>query len=253
MPAWQLDADLCQLTDPPGPCRVIVRVDGLVFDSYVDVSKMRYEIGSEKYIRFQDALAIQTNGDVKKLENLMHAIVDLLHCSYSPDTAKRIWFELTNSRTGKNMFALKTPFLIRLAPSGFDSSRIHESSLIKCDRKCLLSCGVPSERDLDTHVGLYSSYIVMVFSSDESGIPRHKQELWPDISQDLCQLLSPPQKIYVSILFTEINFVSFTSKDEIRSMWYKPTPRVKMADSVQRWWAGVHSYMQELLNAPSID
>ena len=243
---WELKQDLAELSDPPVPCHVKIRMSNLQFKSFADVNELcEYQAESNRHIINVFRGDVRSHEDLRSLAQSMDNIARFSHCrstdssssSNNNKLADRLWYDLIQSRKGKNMFFMQMPFLVRMVTLGYDVSQTPTDSIMRLEKNVeeegsfATFYKIPADHNTDSRIGLFSSCLNMIVSNDRSRIPLLHEELWPDISPSLSGMMmsSPPpllsssssssNGINVWVYFSNVKYVSCTTEQEIYSMY----------------------------------
>ena len=121
--AWELTQELIELTDPTVvPCHVRIQMCNLQFKSFVsDVNRLCEDTTQHVINVFKGS--VLTHADLCSLAERIDMVARFSHCRFTDTLADRIWYDLIQSSTGKNMFSIQMPFLVRIVTMGYDVSK----------------------------------------------------------------------------------------------------------------------------------
>ena len=215
--AWRLDEELSELKDPPAVCRVTVCVSNLEFRKFASEENI-IRLTTQPISLTLFTRKIETPDDMLQFVCKFEDMEGVYHCNITRQTTARIWFDLINSRSGKNVFVMRTPFLIRIASEAYKLPLSLKTRVMRCKTECIATYGVPPELDPDSFIGLYSANYYLAFSVAGNGVSSTKHELWPGIPLDFAHLEQQLPGCKVDFRITRIQFVCAISEREVVSM-----------------------------------
>ena len=247
---WDISCDISELGDPPTVCCLKIRITNLVFIKSEEPDLIDYYgvCHISNPVLFLDGRDPNPDEHLKNLSDAISSIAAKLHHTYTHELRDRIWYDLVQSRIGKNSFLLKMPFLIRMVSDNYKVELVKRNSLLVLKSIDLEDRFYPSDYHPDTRIGLFTSYLSMEMTQGDSGILSNDKELWRDIPLSLSDISQVG--CTVRILLTQLALVSFADEEEIYAMEGKKDAVLPNNNNkVKNWWRDVHSYMQKFLNA----
>ena len=245
---WDITRDISELTDPPTMCCLKLCITNLVFMKTEEPNLIDYYGVCHilNPVLFLNGVVGGPNPDEKlqKLSDAISSIAAKSHHTYTHELRDRLWFDLVQSRVGKNSFLLKMPFLIRMVSDKYKTDIVKRSSLLVLKSSDIENLYFPLDYHPDTRIGLFTSYLSMEVTS---GIPSNDKELWRDIPLSLSDISQVG--FTINILLTQLVLVSFADEEEIYAMEEGRKDAALSSNKFVEWWGNIHSYMQKFLNA----